>query len=71
LRFHFQYHQRMELAISKKRGRPKTDNKPTLVRLPPDVSDALDQFAKKDESRPKAVVRALRSFLADRGLLEP
>lgn len=51
-------------GTGKKRGRPPTYSIPTMVRLPPDVSEALDTYAADhNESRPKAIVRALRTFL--------
>lgn len=55
--------------IIKTRGRPKTDTTPIMVRVPPDMLEAIDKFTDKIYSRPQAVRLILRKWLVENGML--
>lgn len=55
--------------IIKTRGRPKADTTPILVRVPPDMLEAIDKFTDEFISRPSAVRLILRKWLVENGML--
>lgn len=55
--------------IKKSRGRPATDTTPIMVRVPPDMLEAIDKFTDEIISRPQAVRLILRKWLVENQVL--